>query len=110
MAEDRLVDLKRLPELIGAQGRLSFASPDLLAEAWGVEPGAVTAFAAINDRTGRVTVVLDSALMAAETLYAHPLVNTMTTAIGREDLVKFLRATGHEPLVLPVSSADTVAE
>ena len=48
---------------------------------------------------GRVTVVLDAAMMQHETLNFHPLDNTMTTAIAREDLVKFLRSTGHEPRI-----------
>jgi Ala-tRNA(Pro) deacylase len=91
------IDLKRLHDTIGASGRLSFGSADLLREVLGVEPGSVTPFAVINDSESRVTVILDSNLMAAELLNFHPLVNTMTTAIGREDLVTFLRATGHDP-------------
>jgi Ala-tRNA(Pro) deacylase len=50
-----------------------------------------------------VTVVLDAAMMAHETLNYHPLVNTMTTSIGRDDLVTFLRATGHEPRIVAVA-------
>ena len=53
-------------------------------------PGSVTPFGAINDTQGRVTVVLDAAMMAHELLNYHPLDNTMTTAIKRDDLVKFL--------------------
>jgi Ala-tRNA(Pro) deacylase len=34
---------------------------------------------------------------------AHPLTNTMTTSIAREDLVKFLEATGHPPRIERVS-------
>jgi Ala-tRNA(Pro) deacylase len=34
----------------------------------------------------------------------HPLVNTMTTTIAREDLLRFLTATGHEPRIEAVSS------
>ena len=52
-----------------------------------MEPGAVTPFGAINDTAGRVTVVLDTAMMPHATLNYHPLVNTMTTAIARDDLV-----------------------
>ncbi len=63
----------------------------------GIEPGAVTPFAAMNDGAGRVTVVLDAAMMAHATINFHPLVNTMTTSIGRDDLVRFLEATGHRP-------------
>jgi Ala-tRNA(Pro) deacylase len=93
------IDLKRLHAVIGASGRLSFGSAELLRSVLGVEPGSVTPFAAINDREGRVAIVLDARLMAADLLNFHPLVNTMTTAIGRADLVTFLRATGHEPRI-----------
>jgi Ala-tRNA(Pro) deacylase len=66
----------------------------------GVEPGSVTPLAALNDREGRVQVVLDASLMAFEEVNVHPLVNTATTTLRRDDLVRFLRETGHEPLVL----------
>jgi Ala-tRNA(Pro) deacylase len=102
--EDAAIDLKGLHRLLGANGRFSFGSADLLREVWGVEPGAVTPFGAINDREGRVTVVLDAAMMAHDTLNYHPLVNTMTTSIKRDDLVKFLQSTGHEPRIERVST------
>ena len=105
MLEDALIELKSLHRRLGAGGRFSFGSAELLRDALGVEPGAVTPFAAINDRSGRVQVVLDQAMMAQATLNYHPLVNTMTTAIGRDDLVRFLQATGHTPRIEPVSQA-----
>jgi Ala-tRNA(Pro) deacylase len=101
--EDADIDLKGLHRRLGASGRFSFGSADLLREVMGVEPGAVTPFAVINDTTGRVTVILDKAMMAHETLNYHPLVNTMTTSIKRDDLVKFLESTGHIPRIEPVS-------
>jgi Ala-tRNA(Pro) deacylase len=100
LGEETVVDLKRVHETIGAQGRVSFGSAGLLEEVWGVRPGAVTPFGAINDKTARVSVVLDEAMMRHERLNFHPLVNTRTTGLNSADLVKFLRATGHEPLVL----------
>ena len=99
LGEETAVDLKRMHEKIGAQGRVSFSSAQLLEEVWGVAPGAVTPFGAINDSSGRVTVVLDAAMMRQERLNFHPLVNTRTTGLTSADLVKFLRATGHEPLI-----------
>jgi Ala-tRNA(Pro) deacylase len=42
-------------------------------------------------------------MMSHDILNYHPLVNTRTTAIARDDLVKFLRATGHEPRIVAVS-------
>jgi Ala-tRNA(Pro) deacylase len=101
--EDARIDLKRIHEIIGASGKVSFGSSEVLTQAWGVLPGAVTPFGAINDRDGRVTVVLDQALMRHAVLNHHPLVNDRTTSIASSDLVFFLRATGHEPKILKVS-------
>jgi Ala-tRNA(Pro) deacylase len=42
-------------------------------------------------------------MMEHETLNFHPLVNTMTTSIKRDDLVKFLESTGHIPRIERVS-------
>src|SRR3954462_10147878 len=89
--EEGRVDLKTLHHKLGAT-RFSFGSAALLEELLGVSPGAVTAFGAINDKSGRVNVVIDAGLMQHATINCHPLVNTMTTSIGRDDLVKF-----HEP-------------
>ena len=101
--EETPIDLKRLHETIGS-ARVSFGRAELMEEVLGVSPGSVTPFGVINDKGTRVTVVLDARLMAHEVLNFHPLVNTATTTIGRDDLVRFLRATGHEPLIrdLPV--------
>jgi len=106
--EDALIELKSLHRLLGASGRLSFGSAELLRETLGVEPGVVTPFGAINDTAGRVTIVLDQALMAHATINAHPLVNSMTTSIAREDLIKFLDATGHKPRIVLVSEPPRV--
>lgn len=101
--EDAAIDLKSLHRILGATGRFSFGAADLLREVWGVEPGAVTPFGAINDTQGRVSVVLDAAMMEHGMLNYHPLVNTMTTSIARRDLVKFLESTGHLPRIERVS-------
>jgi Ala-tRNA(Pro) deacylase len=103
--EDATIELKSLHRLLGASGRFSFGSAALMRETLGVEPGSVTPFAVINDKDGRVTVILDAAMMAHETLSFHPLVNTATTTIARAGLIKFLEATGHKPRIEPVSAA-----
>jgi len=101
--EDATIELKGLHRRLGASGRFSFGTADLLREVLGVEPGAVTPFAAMNDTEGRVSVVLDAAMMTHPTLNYHPLDNSMTTSIGRDDLVRFLEVTGHSPRILPVA-------
>jgi Ala-tRNA(Pro) deacylase len=103
LGEATEVDLKRVHEKIGAQGRVSFGSAELLQEVWGVKPGAVTPFGAINDRERRVTVVLDADLIAHDRVNFHPLVNTRTTGLASADLLVFLRATGHEPIIAPLA-------
>jgi Ala-tRNA(Pro) deacylase len=101
--EDAAIELKSLHRLLGASGRFSFGSPELMRELLGVEPGSVTPFAVINDKDRRVTVVLEAGLMAHETLNFHPLHNTATTTISRNGLLRFLEATGHKPRIEPVS-------
>jgi Ala-tRNA(Pro) deacylase len=107
--EDAAIALKSLHRRLGAAGRFSFGSAELMHQTLGVEPGAVTPFGALNDTEGRVTVVLDAAMMAQETLNFHPLVNTMTTSIGRDDLLRFLAETGHTARIEPVSGEGAVA-
>jgi Ala-tRNA(Pro) deacylase len=101
--ESAEIDLKSLHRRLGAGGRFSFGSSDLMQEVLGVAPGAVTPFGVINDGAGRVTVVLDAPMMEHTTLNYHPLDNTMTTSIARDDLVKFLESTGHPPRIARVS-------
>ena len=101
--EDAVIDLKSLHHRLDA-GRFSFGSAELLREVWGVEPGSVTPFGALNDAAQRVTVVLDAAMMHHEVLNFHPLVNTMTTSIRSADLVVFLQATGHAPRIAAIGA------
>lgn len=80
--------------------RLSFGKPELLAEALGVTPGSVTVFSVLNDVEGRVTLVLDKALFDDPLVNFHPMINTATTTIASEALIKFVKDTGHEPIVM----------
>jgi len=102
--EEAVVDLKQIHHLIGASSRVSFGKPEMLMEFLGVVPGAVTVFGLINDTAHRVTLVLDAALMENDVINAHPLTNEATTSIAAADLVRFAKATGHEPVILKVSA------
>ncbi len=102
--ENASVDLKTVHNLIGAASKVSFGKPEKLMEFLGVAPGSVTAFGAINDTGNNVTFVLDADLMKDEIINCHPLSNDATTSIARDDLVRFMEATGHRPLVLKVTA------
>jgi len=95
---DTHVDLKALAKTLRA-GRFSFGKPELLMQALGVPPGSVTGFAVINDPERRVRVVIDAELMKHDSVNCHPLENTATTNIARDDLLRFIRLCGHEPRI-----------
>jgi Ala-tRNA(Pro) deacylase len=94
--EDRAIDLKRLGEILEA-GRLSFGSAERLKRHLGVDPGSVTPLALVNDEARAVRLVLDRGVADGGPINAHPLVNTMTTALSPGDLLRFFEATGHTP-------------
>ncbi|EEX84805.1 prolyl-tRNA synthetase associated domain-containing protein [Brucella abortus] len=107
--EDAVVDLKSIHQLIGAASRVSFGKPEKLMEYLGVIPGSVTVFGAANDTNHRVQVILDAGLMKYDIINGHPLTNEATTSIRREDLIAFLKSTGHEPRILAVSEGAKLA-
>jgi Ala-tRNA(Pro) deacylase len=102
--EDAVVDLKTIHHVVGAASKVSFGKPEALFELLGVTPGAVTAFGPINDRACKVQVFLDARLVTHAIVNCHPLINTATTSIASSDLLRFLRATGHDPVILKLTS------
>lgn len=102
--EHATVDLKSVHTIIGASGRVTFGKAEKLLEYLGVLPGSVTALGAINDTGNNVTFVIDSDLAAADIINCHPLSNDATTSLASAELLRFLEATGHSPLVLKLSS------
>ncbi len=107
--EDRKIRIRDLEKAVGAR-KMSFGKPELLLETLGVRPGAVTPFAAFNDREARaVTVVLDSALDASEIVNCHPLHNAATLAVPAAGLVRFFEATGHQPVRVDFDALEELA-
>ena len=89
------VDIKALGAVIGA-GRLSFGSADRLKRYLGVDPGSVTILAIIRDPDHAVEVIFDEILWQEEAFQFHPLINTSTLVISRDNLLRFLDAAGYE--------------
>ena len=98
--EEAFIDLKTLHTKIGASGRVSFGSQELLMEILGVEPGAVSPLGLINDTSNQCTLVMDRKFLDYETLNFHPLDNRMTVSIAPADLTRLLEETNHAPLYL----------
>ena len=99
--DDTRVDLKALAKRL-ATGRFSFGKPDRLEAVLGVTPGSVTPFALINASAANVAVVVDQAILDFAEVNCHPLENTATTRLATADLIRFIEACGHEPLIAPL--------
>jgi len=91
---EKRTDLKKLQSILES-GKLSFGSPDRLKRYLGIEPGAVSLFAIFNDPDHAVEVVVDSTLWLSSAFQFHPLVNTSTLVISRENLEWFIECMGH---------------
>jgi Ala-tRNA(Pro) deacylase len=100
--DDTRVDLKALAKRLGF-GRFSFGKAERLEAVLGVSPGSVTPLALINQSASDVAVVVDRAIMNFAEVNCHPLENTATTRMATADLIGFIKACGHEPLILDLS-------
>jgi len=100
-------DLKRLAAALGVK-RLTLGSAEDLQQLLGVSPGSVTLLATHNDVDRRVEVIMDATLWESERLLCHPLVNTATLSILRDDLVRFFALTGHEVSVITVPERESL--
>lgn len=98
--EDAKVDLKALRYVLGARGNLSFGGAELLEDSLRVEPGSLTPFAVMNDAEGVVTMVLANDVLETDPVNAHPLHNEATAAITGADLLRFLEACAHPPVMI----------
>ena len=96
--ENKPVDLKASAAVIGAD-RLSFGSPDRMQTYLGISPGSVSAFALLNDTTCAVTCVIDDDVLQDDIINVHPWRCDRTTAIARDDLLRFLEDIGHKPQI-----------
>ncbi len=95
------VNLKLLKNRMGVK-RISFGSPERMKKHLGIEPGAVSIMALYHDKAHAVELFVDQELWKAESFQCHPLVNTATLEITRENLTRFLEITGHEMKTIEV--------
>lgn len=98
---EKVVDLKALSSLLGVS-KLSLASPERLRRYLGVDPGSVTILGVVNDPDKEVEIIMDEGLWDSKAFRCHPLVNTSTLVISKEDLQRFLDTTGHKIRILNI--------
>lgn len=95
---DKRADLNALRKRIGAP-RFSFGSPDWLQRVLRLTPGSVTPFGLMNDRDGKITVIVDEDILASEWVNFHPLHNAASTTLRSSGLMTFIRSLGYEPVI-----------
>ena len=70
----------------------------------GAKKGGVALFSIVNDVNKEVTLIVDKRLWDDfDYVGFHPMVNTSTTAISRDDMKKIVEISGHEPTIMDFS-------
>uniref|UniRef100_A0A8C6S2Q6 PrdX deacylase domain-containing protein 1 n=1 Tax=Neogobius melanostomus TaxID=47308 RepID=A0A8C6S2Q6_9GOBI len=87
---DRQVNLNDLAKKLGVgSGNLRFADEAIMVEKLKVGQGCATALSLLFDREKSVKFMV----------YFHPMTNAASMGLKPEDLLRFLRETGHEPIL-----------
>lgn len=107
--EHRKIRIRDLEKLVGA-AKASFGKPDLLWDALGIKPGAVSPFGLINDAEHVVRPILDSQMLDIDPINAHPLHNEATTTVSRTDFLRFFELTGHEPVLIDFDALEALEQ
>ncbi|XP_077586000.1 prolyl-tRNA synthetase associated domain-containing protein 1 [Stigmatopora nigra] len=99
---DRQVNLNELAKKLAlGSGNLRFADEATMLDKLKVGQGCATALALLFDKEHVVKAVLDRDLLEGghHMIYFHPMTNAATVGMTPEDLLRFLKDTGHEPVL-----------
>ena len=99
MPGDKPFKTKYLSAQLGC-ARLSFADAGHMAEYLRTTPGSVSALELLFDTGGHVQLVIDRDLMEDAFISGHPGISTSTLRLKREDLLRYVASTGHEPVYI----------
>ena len=88
--ESSIIDLKLLKQKLNL-GSISFAGEKYLIKLLGVQPGAVTPFGLLNDNEKKIKFFLDLRLNNYDSFNFHPLINTATINLKRNEFYKFFK-------------------
>src|ERR1041384_7805889 len=91
---EKTVKLDTLAKQLGVP-YLRFASEENLHRFLGVTRGSVTMMGLANDTEHQVELWIDEEIWQGEYFLSHPLVNTATLILSKEELERFFTLTGH---------------
>lgn len=99
MPGDKPFKTKFLSAQLGCS-RLSFADAGHMAEYLHTVPGSVSGMELLFDTDHKVQLVIDRDLLNDVYISGHPGISTSTLRLAREDMLRFISSTGHEPIYI----------
>ncbi|MDO4305416.1 MAG: prolyl-tRNA synthetase associated domain-containing protein [Eubacteriales bacterium] len=81
--------------------RLSFAKEEYMEQFLDITPGSVSVMGLMNDKEGRVKLLIDEDVLHKEYIGCHPCINTSSLRIKTADMMDtVIPAMGHEPQIV----------
>ena len=109
MPGDKPFKTKDLTAQLGC-ARLSFATPAHMEALLGAAPGSASGFELMNDREGKVRLLMDRELLSGAFISGHPCFSTSTIKVALADFrEKFLPAVGHEATIVDLPRPEAPA-
>ena len=100
MPGDKPFKTKDLSAQIGSS-RLSFGSPDYMEQLVDITPGSLSILGLMNDKEGRVRLLIDKDVLSGEYIGCHPCINTSSLRMKTSDMVeKLIPALKHAPTLV----------
>lgn len=100
MPGDKPFKTKYLSAQLGCS-RLSFATAEHMQTLLDITPGSLSVMGLMNDKEGRVRLVIDGELLEQEYIGCHPCRNTSSMKLRTEDILnRLLPATGHTATIV----------
>lgn len=81
--------------------RLSFAKEEYMEEYLDITPGSVSVMGLMNDKEGKVRLLMDEDVLKGEYIGCHPCINTSSLRIRTEDMMnRIIPAMHHTPQIV----------
>ena len=97
MPGDKPFKTKDLSSQIGSS-RLSFGTPEYMEQFLDITPGSLSVLGLMNDKEGRVRLLIDKDVLSGEYIGCHPCINTSSLRILTSDMTdKLIPALKHIP-------------
>lgn len=100
LAGDKKFKTKDLSAQIHS-ARLSFAKEEYMEKFLDITPGSVSVMGLMNDKEGRVKLLIDGDVLESEYVGCHPCINTSSLRIKTKDMMeRIIPAMKHEPQIV----------